>query len=556
MGAGGSAGAGDPAGLEWATEDLLARRTATTPERTALIDADEGTRYSYGDLDRAVDALLERPPGTSGDRLGVVLTTRPAFVTLLFAAMRGRRTLVLLNVREKAEELRSKATRAGVTALICEDETEGLAREIGDGLVPIYSVDGERGGSDSSPLVSLSSLVSLEPNAGRDRSLESSTDRNPIPEPESGTEDEANRTTELADSGGGSGGNELLVAFTSGTTGEPKGVRLTARNLVSSATASAFRLGVDPDDRWLCCLPMYHVGGLAPVFRSTLYGTTVVLQREFDPDATAKVIESHDVTGVSLVPTTLSRLLETGWRPPASLRFVLLGGAPASPDLIDRCGRRGVPACPTYGMTETASQIATATSEEAVAHEGTVGRPLVCTEVAILDDDGDPVEVGETGEIVVSGPTVTPGYLEAERTRAAFDERGLHTGDLGRRDEDGRLWILDRRSDRIVTGGENVDPTAVAAVLEDHPAVSAAAVVGLSDEEWGERVGALVVASSGEEIDPHALRAYCRDRLAGFKCPKTIGIASSLPRTHSGTVDREHVRARLEEVGVDVSSGR
>ncbi|USZ72875.1 class I adenylate-forming enzyme family protein [Natronosalvus halobius] len=548
-------GAIGPTGLEWATDDLLARRAATTPERTGLIDADEGRRYSYGVLDRAVDVLLERLPGEPGDRLGVVLTTRPAFVTLLFAAMRGQRTLVLLNVRETAEELRSKADRADVSVLLCEDDTEGLAREIGDGSVPIYTVDGTQGGN-SSPLASLASLVSLEPNADRDPSLESSTEGAPTPESESDTEGETNRTPELADTGRHSGGKELLVAFTSGTTGEPKGVRLTAENLVSSATASAFRLGVDPDDRWLCCLPMYHVGGLAPVFRSALYGTAVVLQREFDPDTTARTMESHDVTGVSLVPTMLSRLLEAGWRPPASLRFVLLGGAPASPNLIDRCGQRGVPACPTYGMTETASQIATATPEEAIAHEGTVGRPLVCTEVAILDDDGDPVETGETGEIVVSGPTVTPGYLEPERTRAAFDERGLRTGDRGRRDQDGRLWILDRQSDRIVTGGENVDPTAVAAVLEDHPAVSAAAVVGLSDEEWGERVGALVVASSREEIDPHEVRAYCRDRLAGFKCPKTIGIASSLPRTHSGTVDREQVRARLEEAGVDVSGDR
>ncbi|UTF53045.1 class I adenylate-forming enzyme family protein [Natronosalvus rutilus] len=546
-------GAIEPAGLEWATDDLLARRTATTPEWTALIDADEGSRYSYGDLDKAVDALLEGLPGQPGERLGIVLTTRPAFVTLLFAAMRGRRALVLLNVRETAEELRSKAARAGVSALLCEDETEGLARDIGGESVPIYSVDGKQGGNDSSPLAS---LAPLEPNAERDRSLESCVGRDPTLEPEPGTGGETNRTPELANPDGRNSGKELLIAFTSGTTGEPKGVRLTTENLVSSATASAFRLGVDPDDRWLCCLPMYHVGGLAPVFRSALYGTTVVLQREFDPDATARTMESHDVTGVSLVPTMLSRLLEADWRPPTSLRFVLLGGAPASPDLIDRCGRRGVPACPTYGMTETASQIATATPEEAVAHEGTVGRPLVCTEVTILDDDGDPVEAGEMGEIVVSGPTVTPGYLEAERTRAAFDERGLHTGDLGQRDQDGRLWILDRQSDRIVTGGENVDPTAVATVLEDHPAVSAAAVVGLSDEEWGERVGGLVVASSGEEVDPYALRAYCRDRLAGFKCPKTIGVASSLPRTHSGTVDREQVRGRLEEVGVDVSSGR
>jgi len=205
-------------------------------------------------------------------------------------------------------------------------------------------------------------------------------------------------------------------------------------------------------------------------------------------------------------------------------------------------------------MTETASQIATATPTEIDTYEGTVGQPLLFTDVSVVDETGTTVGPDEEGELVVSGPTVTPGYLDEANTASAFGERGLHTGDVGYRDADGRLWILNRRSDRIVTGGENVDPGAVVAVLRSHPRVADAAVIGLADEEWGERVAALVVPDPEIDSDgrlEQSLLAHCDDRLAGFKRPKTIGFADELPRTASGTVDRDAVRDRLLEGGID-----
>ncbi|QRV17370.1 acyl--CoA ligase [Haloterrigena salifodinae] len=519
--------------VDWPTRDLLAHRASTTPDATAVIDADADESWTFGEFDRRVDAvaaglesLLADSNGRFDDlaRLGVLMETRVEFAELYFAAMRRGVTVVPLNVRETAAELESKVRRTDLDALVCEAGTAELAVEVAD--CPIASVDEpERGGADS-----------LRSNSG--------------PTPESDLEPavlESDRTH--------------LLMFTSGTSGEPKIVRLTLGNLVSSANASAFRLGVAPDDRWLCCLPMYHMGGLAPVVRSTLYGTPVVIQREFDPAATARVIDKYDITGVSLVPTMCKRLLDAGWSPPDSLRFVLLGGAPASSELLERCREAGVPVHPTYGMTETASQIATATPEEVTTHEGTVGRPLVCTDVTVVDESGEPCPAGESGELVVAGPTVTAGYLSDAETEAAFGEHGLHTGDIGYRDEGGRLWVLNRRSDRIVTGGENVDPGEVIAALRSHPAVEAAAVVGLEDREWGERVAALVVPADGvetgasgtDEIDLESLLARCGERLAGFKQPKTIGFADELPRTASGTVDREGVRERLLEDGIDVA---
>ncbi len=213
-----------------------------------------------------------------------------------------------------------------------------------------------------------------------------------------------------------------------------------------------------------------------------------------------------------------------------------------------------MPVYPTYGMTETASQVATATSADLRTHERTVGQPLVTTDVTIVDERGEPVSSGDPGELVVSGPTVTPGYLDADRTAEAFGEYGLHTGDVGYRDDGGRLWILNRRSDRIVTGGENVDPGEVVATLRESAGLEDAAVLGLEDAEWGERVGALVVpADTASDLDLEAVLTHCDAHLAGFKRPKTLAVADSLPRTASGTVDREAVRERLLEDGVDVT---
>ncbi|WP_137290291.1 class I adenylate-forming enzyme family protein [Natronorubrum halophilum] len=537
---------GDP--VEWPTRDLLSHRTAATPQRTALIDDGTGTTLTFRELDRRADRVARSLETVAADRdrsdrtrIGVLMDTRPAFVAVFFAAMRTGVTVVPLNVRETIGELAAKADRTDLAAIVCERDTESTALE----LPTEIDVEG-----NSTPVLTVD-----EPATDRARRLR------PAAGGENGS-DSDRRTRASVDPVSLERDDTLLLMFTSGTSGEPKGVRLTVGNLVASATASAFRLGVDPADRWLCCLPMYHMGGLAPVLRSTLYGTTVVIQRTFDRHETRRVLEEYAVTGVSLVPTMCKRLLDAGWEPTDALRFVLLGGAPASSELLERCRAADVPAYPTYGMTETASQIATATPEATATREGTVGQPLVCTDVTVVDGTGDPVSAGEPGELVVSGPTVTPGYLGDEVTDAAFGERGLYTGDIGYEDADGYLWVLNRRTDRIVTGGENVDPGEVLEALRSHPAVEEAAVVGLEDPEWGERVGALVVPVDGGGYDPdgtidlESVLEHCDARLAGFKRPKTIGVADSLPRTASGTVDRDAVRDRLLEAGTDGSEPR
>lgn len=473
--------------------DPLAERARVTPDDLALVDGESGEGWTYGDLNDAVTALgAGLPTVDAGDRVGVLLETSIEAVLAVHAGLRLGATVVPLNPEEGARTLRSHLDRASPAIVIGHD-----------------GADLPAGSGDDPPLVPIEAL-------GDDGSASASLPR-------------------------WDWGDPMLLLFTSGTTGTPKPVTLTAANILASAAASAFRLGVLPSDNWVCCLPIHHMGGLAPILRSTLYGTAITVHEGFDSGAVGATIAAGDPTGISVVPTQLRRLLSAD-APLDRLRVVLLGGAPAPPGLIDRCKRADVPVHPTYGLTETASQVTTATPAEAFAHPGTVGRPLLGTTVTVVDDDGAAVPDGTRGEIVVEGPTVTPGYADGSDLRTGT--HGFHTGDVGYL-EDGRLWVTGRLGDVIITGGERVHPSHVEDAIRTHPAVEDAAVVGLDDPEWGERVAALVVA---DDVSMATLDAHVAERLAPYEVPKTWKPTDALPRTASGTIDREAVRRRLRGV--------
>jgi O-succinylbenzoic acid--CoA ligase len=293
-----------------------------------------------------------------------------------------------------------------------------------------------------------------------------------------------------------------LVVHTSGSTGAPRPVELTRGNILANALGSAVALGLDPDERWLCPLPLSHVGGLMVLLRSVIYATTAVIG---PPD-------TPGVTLASLVPTMLARLLDAGAQPPS--RAVLLGGAPADPALLARARDAGWPVAPTYGLTQACSQVTVGD----IGDTETSGRALPGVEVTIASD----------GEILVDGPTVAGGDT-------------LHTGDLGRLDERGRLIVIGRKSDTIVTGGENVAPAEVEAVLREHPAVADAGVFARPHADWGEAVTARVVLRPGSRASADELRAFAAERLARFKVPKAVELADALPRTESGKLLRREL---------------
>jgi O-succinylbenzoic acid--CoA ligase len=323
-----------------------------------------------------------------------------------------------------------------------------------------------------------------------------------------------------------------VVIHTSGTTSSPRPIELTYGNFLWSGLGSAVALGLDPRERWLCALPVSHVGGLSILLRSAIYATTAVVHERFETDSALRALREQEVTLVSLVATTLTRLLDAGLQSPPRLRCALTGGGPVPAALVERARAAGVPVSLTFGLTEACSQVTT-TPVAALEREGMrAGPPLFCSRVRIAG--ASPAEPG-VGEIMVAGPTVA---------RASLDRDGwLHTGDLGVLDEHGRLQVTGRKGDTILTGGENVAPAEVEAVLEAHPDVLEAAVVGRPDPRWGEAVTAIVVSRPGRVPDREALRAHCARALAPHKVPKQVVLTGeSLPRTGSGKLLRGSLR--------------
>lgn len=481
--------------------DWLAERAARSPSRAALYW--QQRVWTYGDLHRDANRLAARLRAAgvdNGARVAMLLPNTPEAVLLIHAVVRVGATLVPLNTRLTTAELAWQVAQTTPAVLVHNNRTAAQAEPLGV-HVPLLNVD--------------------EPT-------DPPRDVRPFsPLPFDGVH---------------------AIVFTSGTTGRPKGAMLTLANHFWSATASGWRLGVQRNDCWLLCMPLYHVGGMAIVLRSALYGTAICLHERFDTDAVTHALDSGRVTLVSVVPTMLKRLLDARRDRPLhpSVRTVLVGGAATPPSLLERALAASVPVALTYGLTEAASQVATAAPDEVRATPGTVGAPLWGTEVRILRDDGTPAAVGEVGEITVRGRTVMRGYWQnPDATQRTLRQGWLHTGDMGYLDEAGRLWMMQRRTDLIVSGGENVYPSEVEGVLLRHPAVAAVCVVGVPDAEWGEAVTAVIQLHPEASATPEEIRAFCRDHLAGYKCPKHVLFVDALPLTASGKIARQAVKERL-----------
>lgn len=469
--------------------DWLRARAHVTPHRLAIMY--EGRYVSYAELDRLTDRLAAGLVGRGvqpGDRVATRLVNSVEAIALIHAVARVRAVLVPLNTRLPEGE------QAKQIALV----------------EPVLVVD---------------SGAYEQWAVARDSSGQWS------------------QAPGIAQS----------IVFTSGSSGPPKGVVLSFDNHFWSANASAYRLGLDINDRWLSCLPLYHVGGLSIVFRSCLYGTAMVLQRGFDLDDFQRSLQEDRITLTSLVPTILHRLLHSlpsnnVW--PHSLRLLLLGGAAARPQLLAAAWEAGLPVATTYGLTEAASQVATALPADVQRKPGSVGKPLMFTQVKIADsnDQQKTAAIGEIGEVLVRGPQVMAQYYgNSDATATALQDGWLHSGDMGYLDPDGDLFIVQRRRDMIISGGENIYAAEVEAVLRGHPAVADVCVVGLPDPEWGQRIAAAVQLHPGETLGQDDLLAYSRTRLAGYKQPaaQDMRFVTALPHTASGKIARQAVETLL-----------
>ncbi len=479
--------------------DWLARRAQTHPNHPALIAPDG--EWTFTALDAWATALAAQCTVRGVDRGAVVallLRNSPAFVALIHAGPRAGATLLPLNTRLTDAELAWQIADARPALLLCDAAHAEKARQAAGG-VPVVDVAELLAG----PQVAATVPVPVNLDA------------------------------------------PYTLLYTSGTTGRPKGAVLTAGNHWWSATGSALNLGLHADDRWLAPLPLFHVGGLAIVLRGAIYGMTVVLPESTDATALNRAIDQHNVTIVSVVATLLQRMLdERAGRPfPASFRCALLGGGPAPRPLLERCAALGVPVVQTYGMTETASQVVTLAPADALRKLGSAGLPLLPNAVQVVAEDGAQAQAGQVGEIVVRGPSVFAGYHGApEATGRAVRDGWLFTGDLGYLDAEGFLYVVDRRTDLIISGGENIYPAELEAALLAHPAVAEAGVFGAADATWGQVPVAAVVLRPGTTAGEDELLAHCRGLLARYKVPRRVEFRAALPRTASGKIQRHLLR--------------
>ncbi len=341
--------------------------------------------------------------------------------------------------------------------------------------------------------------------------------------------------------------------FTSGTSGAPKIVPLKRRQMLAAAKSSAKNLRPDPNHFWLLCLPLNHLGGISIILRSLIYGTGIYRLDVFHEEMIKEFLaENSRFQAASLVPTMLQRLLKDPlFRTHRNFKAVLLGGGPSNENLLRKAVERGIPMISSYGMTETCAQIV---ANPLLAPSGTytpitsVGKPFPSNYVEIRDESGKKVPINESGLIWLKGPQVFDGYYLLKNDDTRFDASGwFNTGDFGHINGNGHLFIENRRSDLIISGGENINPNEIEDALVELTEIEEVAVIGLDDEEWGQKVVAVVTLSNGSHPDLESIKSQLKGKLADFKLPKALEIVDELPKTSTGKIKRNSLKARFSD---------
>jgi fatty-acyl-CoA synthase len=504
--------------------DILGERTRLTPEKTALISVPIQDRFTYRTLnERAILCArmwMEACRLEKSDRVGILANNRVEYVDAFFAAGKSGIALVPLGTRLTAHELKFIIQDSGLKSLMYGREVSGVVQELKNSASLEFwiALDEKLDLSDIDYHASITGLSSKAWSSARC-------------DPE----------------------DVYCLLYTSGTTGKPKGVMLPHRMIAWNAYNTAICWQLSENDVAPIFTPMYHAGGLS-VFLTPIFaiGGTVVLHDRFDASEVWRTIEKEGCSVIFGVPTIFKMLMEAPEFSRVDLsgvRWCISGGAPLPLYVIEAYQRRGVAFKQGYGLTEVGVNCFSMTVEESRQRPGSVGKPMMFTEVVLMDAQGQEVPAVEVGELWIRGPHVSTGYWNNPRaTEAALDPEGwFHTSDLARRDEEGFFYIAGRCKDMIISGGINVYPAEIEAELLLHPGVKDAAVVGIPDPKWGETGIAFLCLQENLLLTKEAMKNFLATRLAKYKIPNEFIVVESLPRTPYGKVIKGELREQYEQ---------
>ena len=511
-------------------QDLISRNLIINPGKTAVFF--EGKKFTYREFNTRVNcitnALLDMGI-KKGDRVSIITQNCNQSMEMYFAAAKGGMIICPVDFRLREREMSHVINHVAANTVIFGEEYTGIINSIQPQLKTIrnYICIGSANGEHKKNIYDYEDLI-----------VSSSSE-----EPDVAVSDD----------------DLFAILFTSGTTGLPKGVMLTHKNLLSISTNMVISLGIKPDDKNIVITPLFHGAAIWPMLTHFYMGATTGTMRTFDVKRLLELIQKEKITNFNSVPTIILRLLNYPHLKEydlSSLRWVVYGGAPMPVELTHRAldifGDLLL-FTQIYGQTESFVAALLPQEDHYISDSevkkrrlGSCGRQIINTEARVVSEDGNDVSPGQIGEIITRSDCVMKGYWKMpEETSKVIKNGWLYTGDLATVDDEGYIYILDRRKDMIISGGENIYSREVEEVIYTHPAVFECAVIGVPDDEWGESVKAIVALKEGEKISEHEIIDHCKTNLASFKKPKSVEFVESLPKTTSGKITKAKLRDKF-----------